>query len=181
VTDWPDKTEVEAAVRDVLDGRPELYPHWCDAEHVLEAEVRRCHAVIALKDAQLLMIASAACGDPRLDPRDWADPRWTPALEAVSGLRETIRLMSENERALQLRIADLETELGGACTCGSGQHPRACKRHPDRMALHAAKIDNEAYTDDLKDAESKVARVEALLAKETSLFEREELVEALKD
>jgi len=33
------------------------------------------------------MVSSELCGDPKIDPHEQTDPRWTPALAVAAGLR----------------------------------------------------------------------------------------------
>lgn len=50
--------------------------------------------------SQLLMVGSEICGDPKLDPKDHRDPRWTPTLEEAAKLRaEVERLRGALEKA----------------------------------------------------------------------------------
>lgn len=46
-----------------------------------------------LTHAQLLMVGSEIANDPKIDPDDRSDPRWTPTLQEVSHMRtELMRL-----------------------------------------------------------------------------------------
>lgn len=51
-----------------------------------EAEVERLTQEKDLRGAQLLAVASALCGDPKMSAQDRGDPRWTPALLEVERL-----------------------------------------------------------------------------------------------
>jgi hypothetical protein len=45
------------------------------------------------------------------------------------------------------------------CTCGSGGHPRYCKRHPDRKALHIAEWNMEILQEQLNELKAKLAQL----------------------
>lgn len=38
------------------------------------------------------------------------------------------------------------------CTCGSGAHPRDCKKHPYAFRLHVAELNVEAHLEDTPEA-----------------------------
>jgi len=54
----------------------------------LEKRVAELETENGLRCAQLAMLGSEICGDPKLDPDDFGDPRWTPALREARALRE---------------------------------------------------------------------------------------------
>jgi hypothetical protein len=63
------------------------------AEQDLRADVARLTAERDLAGAQMLMVASQVAADPKIDPLDTSDPRWTPALADVA------RLIAERDKA----------------------------------------------------------------------------------
>lgn len=67
----------------------------------LEKRVAGLETENGLRCAQLAMLGSEVCGDPKLDPDDSGDPRWTPALREARALRERA------QRA-EARVAELE-------------------------------------------------------------------------
>ena len=66
------------------------------------------------------------------------------------------------------------------CTCGSGGHPRKCKRHPLRFKMHCAELDAAAREEErldtlresLAQAEAKCDKAEAQLAAVREVVER---------
>lgn len=69
-----------------------------------------------LTTSQLLMVGSEICGDPKLDPKDHRDPRWTSTLEEAAKLRadnERLRTdLASAEEALRRVALQLEQALG---------------------------------------------------------------------
>lgn len=71
----------------------------CKGEHSAP-EVEQVKRERDLITSQLLMVGSEICGDPKLDPKDHRDPRWTPTLEEAAKLRaEVERLRGALEKA----------------------------------------------------------------------------------
>lgn len=75
----------------------------CKGEHYAP-EVEQVKRERDLTTSQLLMVGSEICGDPKLDPKDHRDPRWTPTLE------EAAKLRADNER-LRTDLASAEEAL----------------------------------------------------------------------
>lgn len=78
---------------------------------MLTVSEEKARVDLDLRSAQILMIGSEACADPKIDASDTRDPRYTPTLAAVAKLRaerdalakrvdiatEALRHESENE------------------------------------------------------------------------------------
>lgn len=98
--------------------------------------------------SSLLMIASEVDGDPKIDYRDYLDPRYTPALRQVGELRRDVE-------ALRARVRELESDVEA--------RTRATNRSLDRYreesdALRAvdsrtrAKIEESGYQRGIEEA-----------------------------
>lgn len=97
----------------------------CDAATArateLERDLAEAREQLALKDAQLLMVASELCADPKLSPFDVSDPRWTPTLKEAAAVRaELAACRRERDEALA-EIRRLNTPAGLA----AAQHQSA--------------------------------------------------------
>lgn len=46
------------------------------------------------------------------------------------------------------------------CTCGSGQHPRKCEKHPWAYGGHVADLNHEALRDEFDEVREKVEALE---------------------
>lgn len=70
----------------------------------LRARAEAAEREMDLTTSKLLMVGSEICGDPKLDPKDHRDPRWTSTLE------EAAKLRADNER-LRTDLASAEEAL----------------------------------------------------------------------
>lgn len=67
-----------------------------------------------LRGAQLLMVGSELAADPKLDPVDKSDPRWTPTLELAANLRadnERLKKQCAELQEIALRVKDGQLEV----------------------------------------------------------------------
>lgn len=55
---------------------------------------------------------------------------------------------------------DLLWMVLNACTCGSGAHPRRCKRHPWAYRQHCDRMDHDTLLDTIEELESRIAILE---------------------
>lgn len=60
------------------------------------------------------------------------------------------RLAKERDKA-RAECAKLREQLREGCTCGSGAHPRPCKRHPEAYEVHVEALNTEAALERLRD------------------------------
>lgn len=92
-----------------------------------ERDEARDHRDLATE--QLLMVGSEIGGDPKLDPKDHRDPRWTPTLEEAAKLRadnerlRTALRLAEGPIAIAASYADQPHE-----TVGMRVHAKDCAR-----------------------------------------------------
>jgi hypothetical protein len=98
---------VERAADQRLDGYRELGARAAAAEEALD----KTRAVHALTSAQLSMVASELCGDPKMPHDDKADPRWTPALHEAWAARQKHREDAAQIAGLLAEKRDLESRL----------------------------------------------------------------------
>lgn len=63
--------------------------------YVARSELEQLKRERDLATAQLLMVGSEINGDPKMDPMDYRDPRWTPTLEEAAKLRAEAERMRE--------------------------------------------------------------------------------------
>lgn len=61
----------------------------------------------------------------------------------------TIDQMKHRIDALTAERDALAAQLREGCTCGSGAHPRECKRHPGRFEAHCRELDAESRLGDM--------------------------------
>ena len=51
--------------------------------------------------------------------------------------------------------------LGLACYCGSGGHPRRCKKHPWAFHMHITDIDMDSLRSYIEDFEKRIEKLES--------------------
>lgn len=120
VESWRQVFLDEVALEDI-ESDSALWPaYWRDHETRARAETARLRAEVEdwkrqldLKSAQLQMVGSELCADPKIDPEDRGDPRNTPTLRKAAELRQQrCDLIAEVEQ-LENRVLELEEGIGG--------------------------------------------------------------------
>ena len=113
----------------------------------LVAEVRRLRAESEERLRTIQRVAEALDAAP---PMDLArQVRW---IVEEMGRRRTER---DESRAENARLRAYMAEIGAEdvrCTCGSGAHPRHCKRHPWGFAAHVAELNSDVVGDWMNEA-----------------------------
>jgi hypothetical protein len=75
---------------------------------------------------------------------------------------EALDILADEVRALREELAKAGVVDGQPCTCGSGAHPRVCKKHPSGLKEHCDSLDLEGYREEFPKLEATLERVEAL-------------------
>ena len=82
-----------------------------------------------LATGKLLMVGSEIGGDPKLDPKDHRDPRWTPTLEDAAKLRTDNERLRKALRLAEGPIAIAASYADQPCeTMGMRAHAKDCAR-----------------------------------------------------
>lgn len=120
-----------------------------DETESLRAELAASREHANLLASSLLMIASEAAGDPKIDHRDYRDPRYTPALRHVGELRRE----AESLRARVDELTRLEKERDEAMADMMLAREDLAGCEYDLAKLIRAVYDGRGFEDAANDAE----------------------------
>jgi len=94
-----------------------------------QAELESLERYRDLVTAQILMVGSELCGDPKLDPEDWRDPRHTPTLSEAARLRRERDALAEQVRQLEAERDQCQAAMSERCRCQWEAGDSPCPMH----------------------------------------------------